>query len=90
MCNVAITPSTPPVLAQAIAEGAVAAENKALRETIDMLLCEIAQKNELIELYRWERQRAGEEMLRKYRRKHLRPSIWRCLMAVVCNRRRAY
>lgn len=83
MCNITITPNTPPAMARAIAEGAVKAENEALKETIDMLLCEIAQKDELLELYRWKEQRNIEQVLRKYRESAPKKSIWQRVAAVI-------
>lgn len=53
--------------AGAIAEGMVKAENAALRETIDMLMCEIAQKDEIIQMYRAREIRARERSLERLR-----------------------
>ena len=83
MRNVLISQSTPPALAQAIAEGAVAAENKALKEAIDMLIWEIKEKDAIIAAYRYKELRAGEEVLKKYRQHRPRVGFWRRL-AVAC------
>ena len=83
MRNVAISQNTPPVLAQAIAEGAVAAENKALKEAIDMLMWEIREKDAIIAAYRYKELHAGEEMLKKYRRSRPRVGFWRRL-SIAC------
>ena len=70
-------------IAEAIAEGAVKAENEALKEAIDMLLCEIAQKDELIELYRWKEQQEHEKMLQKYRdEQKTRVPVWQRIAMV--------
>lgn len=64
--------------AGAIAEGMVKAENEALKGTIEMLLCEIAQKNELIEMYRWKEQRSMEQALMRHQqaKKKTRVPMW--------------
>lgn len=85
MNNIMITQSTPPAMAKAIADGALKAENKALLETIDMLMCEIAHKDELLELYRWKEQREGEQMLRKYRSRPPRMSMFEKLGALIAS-----
>ena len=52
-------------MANAIAEGMVKAENEELKHVIDMLLHEIAEKDELIAMYRWKEQRAREQSLER-------------------------
>jgi hypothetical protein len=82
MSNIMIKPGTPPAMAKAIADGALKAENKALLETIDMLMCEIAHKDELLELYRWKEQREGERMLVRYYNRQPKPSLWQKLVRI--------
>lgn len=82
MSNIMIKPATPPVMAQAIADGALKAENEALKASIETLLCEIAQKDELIELYRWKEQREGERMLARYYNRQPKPSLWQKLVRI--------
>lgn len=54
-------------MANAIAEGMVKAENEELKHVIDMLMHEIAEKDELIAMYRWKEQRAREQSLERIR-----------------------
>ncbi len=56
-------------MSNAIAEGMVKAENIALKETVDMLLHEIAEKDEIIAMYRWKEQRDREQTIERYKRK---------------------
>lgn len=83
MSNIMIKAGTPPEMAQAIADGALRAENEALKGTIEVLLCEIAQKDELIELYRWEAQRKHDRVLMKYRDRPSRMSVLKRLGALI-------
>lgn len=85
MSNIMIKPGTPPAMAKAIADGALKAENKALLETIDMLICEIAHKDELLELYRWKEQREREQVLMKYRDRLPRLSVLKRLGALIAS-----
>lgn len=85
MSNIMIKAGTPPEMAQAIADGALKAENEALKASIETLLCEIAQKNELIELYRWKEQREREQVLMKYRDRPPRMSVLKRLGALIAS-----
>lgn len=70
-------------MANAIAEGMVKAENEALKAVIDMLNCEIAEKDELIAMYRWKEQRAREQSLERARAKKARVPIWQRVCRVL-------
>jgi pyrroline-5-carboxylate reductase len=63
-------------MSNAIAEGMVKAENIALKETVDMLLHEIAEKDEIIAMYRWKEQRDREASLARFREKKTRVPMW--------------
>ena len=63
-------------VSNAIAEGMVKAQNIALKETIDMLLHEIAEKDEIIAMYRWKEQRERERSIEEFRRKKTRVPVW--------------
>ena len=75
-------------MAHAIAEGMVKAENNELKNVIDMLLHEIAEKDELIAMYRWKEQRAREQSLKRIREgadtaQKKRVPVWQRVCAVL-------
>jgi pyrroline-5-carboxylate reductase len=70
-------------MSNAIAEGMVKAENIALKETVDMLLHEIAEKDEIIAMYRWKEQRDREQTIERYKRKKIRVPVWQRIASVL-------
>lgn len=70
-------------MANAIAEGMVKAENQELKNVIDMLMHEIAEKDELIAMYRWKEQRAREQSLERIKAKKRRVPVWQRVCAVL-------